>query len=139
MHSRKPFWIVACLLIGMTLCAENLWGTGSRSLIPCSLNSVLVAKEMRHEKHQGVDDVYLLTLESGAVLEVDQTIFDAVLPSQRLAKNVWERTLHVDDSTMTLTFSPDFEGMLRVMPVAIGIFVMMGVVAWRSRGTKNGN
>src|SRR5678815_6192228 len=113
MHSRRVFWIAGCALIGIVLCAENAWVAAARSLIPCSVNNVLIEKELRHEKHPGIDDVYLLALDNGAVLEADQPIFDAVRPSQRLAKQRWERALHIDQSTLPLTFSRDFAGMLK--------------------------
>lgn len=139
MHLRNTLWVTGCVLIGIVLCAENAWVTASRSLIPRSINNVLVGKELRREKHQGIDDVYLLTLDNGAVLEVDQPIFEAVRPSQRLVKDRWEHILHIDQSTLTLTFSPDYAGMLKTMPAAVGMFIIMGIAAWRSGRMSHGH
>lgn len=123
--------IVLCC--GLLLCAGNLWFTAQRSTIPLSINGTLADKTIGREKHPGTDDVFWLRMTNGEKLHVDQEIFDAVRPGERLQKESWSRRLEHGNQFAELQWSNDVTGMLRVMPVAVGIMVLLAVGIWRQQ------
>ena len=94
--------------------------------------------EMRREKHPGKDDVYLLKLHSGQVLQIDRTIAQAIESGSRITKEAWSRKLHVDSRVVDLGWSPDFQGMTKAMPSIL--VVVMSTAVWvevsRSKGRR---
>jgi len=112
------------LVIALLLAAGNLWFTAARSTIPLAIDNVVVAKEIRHEKHPPRDDVCLLHLQSGRALHVDAALFDAVAKGATLHKLAWSDVLVHDGRELKLALSIDFVGMTRVMP---GLFLILCV------------
>ncbi len=120
--------VVVLLAMGALLVVGNLWFTAARSTIPLSIDGRVVACEVRHEKHPGVDDVCLVTLEDGRVLHVDRPLFDSVDEGQVLQKAAWQRSLDCDGNVWPLDWSADARGMWPAMAVAC--VALAGVSAW---------
>lgn len=122
--SRWAAWMV--FVLGLMLCVSNLWFTAARTTIPLSLQLEVMDKEIRREKHPGLDDIHLLRFVDGSSIVVDEVIYDEVVPGQVITKDRWSRQLHVGDRMVPLEWSADSRGMLWVMPAAaLMLFVLV--------------
>lgn len=119
------------LAIGVAFAGGNLWYTAARSTIPLELNGTIVSKQRKAEKWRGVDDVYLLVLDSGRRVQVDAAVFDAVAERQMIRKQAWDRTLEADGQAVPLDWSADTRGMLWAMPLMVLVCVAVGVMTLR--------
>jgi hypothetical protein len=108
------------VLIGlaMAFAVANIAVTAHRSLIPVALDGTITKMELRHEKHPGVDDVWLVTV-GDRLLHVDDEVAFQLHHGATVAKGAWETTLTVDGRQVGLALSPDAVGMLVVMPLAV--------------------
>lgn len=131
MHSRKP--LLLCLLgIGLLLCAANVWFAARRSLIPLEIAAVVRVKELRPEKHPGIDDVCLLELSEDGWYQVDRDVFEAVNDGDRIRKAAWARELRRADETVSLSWSTDAAGIVWCMPSTLAILSAMAIhLGWR--------
>ena len=121
-------WIACVLLvIGLLLCAGNLWFTAARTTIPLSLELTVVDKEIRHEKHPGFDDIHLLQFSDGTSRVVDGSIYDSVVAGQIVSKKRWSPRLLIGAQSIALDWSADVRGMAWVMPVAALMFFVLAV------------
>lgn len=125
--------VVALLVLGVAFAGGNLWYTAARSTIPLELNGTVVSKQRKAEKWRGVDDVYLLVLDSGRRVQVDAAVFEAVAERQMIRKQAWDRTLEADGQTIPLDWSADTRGMLWAMPLTVLVCVAVGVFVGRGR------
>lgn len=126
--------MVVLLVLGVAFAGGNLWFTAARSTIPLELNGTIVSKQRRTEKWRGVDDVYLLALDSGRRVQVDAAVFDAVAERQSIRKQPWDRTLEADGQTIPLDWSADVRGMLWAMPLTVLVCVaVVGAFVGRGR------
>ena len=133
MRFSEPRWLqraaaVALFLLGAALMTGNLWYTAARSTIPLAFDARVASREVRHEKHPGSDDVYLLRFEDGRTLHVDAAVFAAVDVGQQLHKSSWQRTLDLDGKPLQLDWSADARGMWSTMSVAL--VALLGVGPW---------
>jgi hypothetical protein len=119
---------VLLITAAVVLAAGNIWYAAARSTIPLSLHDQVVDIEMRREKHPGKDDVYLLQLRSGRVLQIDPTIARVITPGSQISKDAWSRTLQIDSQAMDLKWSPDFYGMIRAMPAMMLLLLATAAV-----------
>lgn len=122
------------LALGALLAGGNLWFAAQRSTIPLQLDVRVLRKEVRREKHPGRDDVLLLHLDPPRVLQVDRPVFAAarVGDRYRLQKRAWSRHLeHGDDVTM-LSWSKDFQGMTKAMPIVLLVLLATAGYALRA-------
>jgi hypothetical protein len=117
LRCSKRLAAVGLLVVGVLLALANLWFAAARSTIPLALDARVLTKERRPEKHKGIDDVYLLKLAGGVVLQVDQAIFDSVDERTSLQKTAWSTRLQSGDKRLELHWSADVYGMLWVMPI----------------------
>ena len=129
-------WIAwAIFVIGLLLCAGNLWFTAARTTIPLSLQLTVVDKEIRHEKHPGFDDIHLLRFSDGEVMVVDGAIFEAIAAGDPIMKDRWSRTFHVGNREIPLEWSADVRGMMWVMPAAaLRLFILAFPARAKARG-----
>ncbi len=117
--------------------AWNVWVIATRSTIPLSLDEQVIDREIRHEKHPGEDDVFLLAFDSGRVLQVDEAVYRAVAQSDRLQKATFAETLTIDragenEGVIALSYSPDMMRMAMVMCLAgISVVLLVLLVAFR--------
>ena len=127
MHFRRSRVALIIGLVGLLLCAGNLWFTAQRSAIPRSFDNVLARKEIGREKHPGKDDVHWLVLENGPTLHVDESVFNAVNVGERLQKESWSRDLLHGGNVHRLDWSNDFRGMVWVMAIGVIAVALLGV------------
>lgn len=119
------------------LAAANLWYSAARSTIPLALNDQVNKIEVRREKHPGKDDVYLLTLRSGQILQVDRPVADAININHSIQKEAWARTLQIDSKVLNLGWSADFHGMIRAMPGTLLVVIATAIWVLVARSTMN--
>lgn len=118
--------VVVLIALGLGLALANLWVTAARSTIPLTLQTRLLNREIRREKHPGQDDVHLWMLDDRRTLHVDAAVYSAVPHvGARLEKHRGDRVLRVGDRAVSLDWSADFRGMARVMPV-----LMLALLVW---------
>src|SRR5258708_636684 len=112
---------VVSIILLFALAGANTWFTAARSTIPLSLNTRVLGKEVRREKHEGKDDVCLLDLENIGQIQVDREIYDAVAVGETVHKEGLSRELQHGDKVLPLHWSRDHQGMLSAMPICLGI------------------
>ena len=76
------------------------------------------AEELRREKHPGIDDVHLLTVD-GETVHVDGHVARLVSDGDELQKDAWSSTLVVNRTRHELRLSSDARGMFVVMPLSL--------------------
>jgi hypothetical protein len=135
---HKSIAFASLLAIGGLLAAGNLAAAWSRSAIPWQLDGRITRKEVRHEKHPPRDDVCLLHFDSGLVLHVDQTLFDAIEEQDQISKMAWSNRLSRNGQPVGLNLSPDFSGLTRTMPLVLAAIAISGLMALRMRVTRSG-
>jgi hypothetical protein len=121
------------------LAAGNLWFAAVRSTIPLRLNGRATHKQRLTEKTVGVDDVHLITLDDGTRIQVDGPVYEAVVLNHVVRKDAWSRKLEVDGTNINVDWSRDFSGMLWAMPSVLVVFLMLGILANRSRALSDGH
>ena len=131
MRSPKTLAIGLLVTLGLAFAGANLSFAAARSTIPLGFSGTIVTKQRRAEKWLGVDDVYLLTLDSGRRVQVDATVFESLSERQSVSKQSWEHSLKADGQTIPLTWSADVRGMLGAMPLTVLVCVLVGVVLVR--------
>jgi hypothetical protein len=134
--SPRSFSIASLLFLGFLFAAGNLWFAASRSAIPLKLHGTVRQTQRLIEKTPGVDDVCLVTLDSGRPFQLDLPVFEAVREGQSLNKPAWARTLDVDGRPVALSWSRDFRGMAWAMPLTVLICVAVGRMAGRHYATR---
>ena len=135
MPSSKAVSIVILLALATVFAAANLWFAAARSTIPLRLDAVVQRKEIRHEKHPPKDDVCLFDLGPQGTLHVDQSVFDGVNVGDHLRKERWSHTLECNQRKFELAWSADTRGVIRAMPLAIGVMLILAV--WTRRTESN--
>ena len=110
--------MVILAFVALVLAAGNLYETVHRSTIPLALDGRVESEELRREKHPGVDDVHLLTVDKETV-HVDAHVAGLVSEGDELQKDAWSSTLMVDNSLHDLPLSSDAQSMFIVMPLLL--------------------
>lgn len=118
MRSRERFAAAALLALVVGFVATAVGAVVHRSLIPRSLHATVTAVEVRHEKHPGIDDVWLLHLD-GEPVHVDARTAQRLSEGSRVRKEAWQESLTVDGEARPLELSDDARAMLKVMPVIV--------------------
>ena len=113
-EGRGPRWLLLGLGLGMA--GLNVWVTLARSTIPARLEGTVVGVEVLPEKHPGVDDVWMVTLD-GERFQADRAVAQHLAPGQRVQKAAWSRVLDVSGRTVPLSCSADAHGMWIAMPL----------------------
>ena len=124
MPSPRSITRVALVALAACLCAANVWFVSARSLIPSQLHDVVTGREIRREKHPGVDDVFLLHLQSGRCLVVDERVFQQVNQGDAIRKDAWSRLVEHNGPIAALTWSSDAGRMLWTMPLVLLVFLV---------------
>lgn len=122
--------LLGLLGIGFLLCASNVWIAARRSLIPLEVDAVIHAKDLRAEKHPGVDDVCMLNMGDKGWYQVDRSVWEAVNDGDRISKPAWTSELTRADETVALSWSKDTVGLARCMPLAFAILFAMAIHLW---------
>ena len=112
------------------LAIGNTYETLRRSTIPLEIEGQVNALEVRREKHPGVDDVHLLSVD-GRSVHVDAQVASIVSRGSKLRKDPWSSQLWIDQAAHRLSPSRDSKGMLIAMPVIL--LVLAVLLGTRSR------
>ena len=129
MPSHRSLSIIVLVLLGASFAGANLRFTAARSTIPLDLHGEVVWKQRLMEKTPGVDDVYLVTLDSNRRIQVDGPVFDALVLNRSIDKCAWSRTLESDGRMIEIVWSPDFHGMAWAMPLTVVLVLLHGFLA----------
>ena len=113
---RGPQWLL--LGLGLGLAGLNVWVTLARSTIPAHLQATVIGVEVLPEKHPGVDDVWMVTVD-GERFQADRAVAQHLAPGQRVQKAAWSRTLEVDGHSVLLSLSADARAMWIAMPLLV--------------------
>lgn len=111
----------------------NLWFAAERSTIPRALDGSVVHREIRREKHRGIDDVYLLTFDNGTVIQVDEPVYREVDIGDSVRKSSWSRRIRISGREVSLTWSKDVAGMAISMPLIMLLLIAAALCPKRSR------
>ncbi len=123
--------MIVLVSLGVIFSGANVWFTAARSTIPLSIQGVISQKQLLIEKHPGVDDVYVITLDGNRKLHVDAILYDALLEKQSIAKKAWENSILVDGNVVPLTWSSDARAMIWAMPCTLLICLAVAVSVMR--------
>lgn len=116
---RKLVTILLLFALAAILAGGNIWFTAARSTIPLALDTRVLGKEVRREKHEGKDDVYMLQLDGLGAMQVDREVFDHVEVGQTLQKDRHSLQLRHGDQVLDLHWSRDHQAMLKAMPICL--------------------
>ena len=136
MPLRDLIALVMLLALAVALAAGNLLITARRSAIPLPLQGTVTRVEVRPEKHPGKDDVYLVHLESGDVVELDAELAKQLSPGATVSKGAGDRTLMVNGEAVGLYCSRDFYGMMVTMPIAMAL--LLAAAIWSFSVSRRG-
>jgi len=115
---RRFTWAaVALALSGVLFAALAAWTLVDRSTIPTDLHGTVTAVGMRHEKHPGVDDVWLISVDAGGLRHVDSDVAALLDVGDSVEKDAWSRTLTVNGDRHRLALSEHARAMLAFAPV----------------------
>ncbi len=132
MLSPKNVVVAGLVIMAAGFAFANVWFSAARSTIPIAIDGIASFKEMRLEKHPGVDDVYLLTIDGERVLQVDRAVHEAIRLGADLKKQPWQTSMDVNGRGVDLDWSTDARRMPWAMALAFVVCVTTGVVSWRS-------
>ena len=108
---------VALLLVAVVLFAAlAAWSLAVRSTIPMALDGTVTSVETRHEKHPGVDDVWLVSID-GDQRHLDTEIAVGLSVGDHLEKERWDTHLEVNGEARSLHLSSDARAMLFLAPI----------------------
>ena len=122
---RKVIPILLLFALAALLAGVNTWYTAARSTIPLALDTKVLGKEVRREKHEGKDDVYLLQLEGLGAMQVDREVYDHAQVGETLQKDRQSRQLRCGDKVLELHWSQDHEAMLKAMPICLALLAAL--------------
>ncbi|MCE9527015.1 MAG: hypothetical protein K8R36_13275 [Planctomycetales bacterium] len=119
MRWHKSISILLLLSLAALLAVANTWYTAVRSTIPLALDTTVLRKEVRREKHEGKDDVFLLELKGLGQIQVDREIYESTAIGETLKKERHSTELRHGDQALILHGSRDYQGMLAAMPLCM--------------------
>jgi hypothetical protein len=118
---------VALVASGLLFAALAAWSLVERSTIPAELDGTVTAIELRHEKHPGVDDVWMVSIDDGGLRHVDAEVATLLEEGDRVQKDSWDSTLVVDGNPHQVALSEDARAMLVLAPVLAGVIAALAV------------
>jgi hypothetical protein len=117
---RGAIWAaVALVLTGAVFAALAAWSLVARSTIPAELDGTVTAIELRHEKHPGVDDVWMVAVDEDGLRHVDVEVAALLSEGDRLRKEAWATTLVVEGEPHAVSLSDDARAMLVLAPALV--------------------
>lgn len=130
---RRRTAAAALALTGLLFAALAAWTMGARSTIPTALHGTVTGVEVREEKHPGVDDVWMVYVDDARPTHVDAAVASPLGVGDRVTKDRWDSTLHVDGEPQDLELSDDAQAMMVLAP-ALGL--VMTVLALAAGGQR---
>lgn len=103
-------------LAGIAFAALATWTLVDRSTIPSAIDGTVTAREVRQEKHPGVDDVWLIAVDDGRLRHVDASVAGTLKVGDTLHKSRWDSALFVNGQPRRVQLSRDARAMLWLGP-----------------------
>lgn len=130
---RSPrFWAAATLVVvGLAFAALAAWSLVVRSTIPIEVDGTVTGIELRHEKHPGVDDVWMVSIDGAAPRHLDRDVVSLLTEGAQVRKDAWDTTLLVDGERHVVRLGDDARRMLVLAPLIGGAFVVLLVASAR--------
>ena len=122
---------IALVLTGVLFAALAAWTLVDRSTIPGEFQGTVTAIELRHEKHPGVDDVWMISINDGELRHVDSDVAALLEEGDRVRKDAWDPTLVVDGESHLLSLSDDARAMLGFAPTLAGVIAALTLLTHR--------
>ena len=102
------------------------WSLAARSTIPLPLDGTVTRIELRHEKHPGVDDVWMVSVD-GEQRHLDTAVAHLLEVGDLVTKDRWDTRLSVNGEERSLHLSGDSRAMLWLAPVVALIALALAV------------
>ncbi|WP_243059398.1 hypothetical protein [Nocardioides sp. SR21] len=128
MPSREHGFVwaaIALAVTGVLFAALAAWTLVARSTIPAELDGTVTGIELRHEKHPGVDDVWMISVDDGDLRHVDTHVADLVDVGDAVEKSAWDTSLLVNGEPRPLSLSDDARAMLLLAPIIAVVVVSL--------------
>jgi hypothetical protein len=132
---RRRGPVAALVVTGVLLVVLGAWTFVARSSLPLALDGTVTSVEVRHEKHPGVDDVWMVALDDRAPRHLDRAVARLLEPGDEVRKDRWSGTLRVAGTAHDVGPSRDARVFLGLSPVLVLAVAGLGVVATRRRTT----
>ncbi len=116
---------IAVALTGVLFAALAAWTLVERSTVPSKLEGTVTAIELRHEKHPGVDDVWMVQVDDGGPRHVDSDVAALLEVGDRVQKDAWDTSLVVDGEPNRVSLSKDARAMVAFAPVLAGLIAAL--------------
>ena len=127
------------LLVAVVLFAAlAAWSLAVRSTIPMALDGTVTSIETRHEKHPGVDDVWLVAFD-GDQRHLDAEIAEGLSVGDHVAKERWDTRVEVNGEARSLHLSNDSRAMLFLAPILALTAAVLAVPQRRSGAGTTGS
>jgi hypothetical protein len=110
--------------------ALGAWSLTARSAIPLSVDGTVTNIEVREEKHPGVDDVWMVSID-GKDRHLDAALASDLQVGDTVTKERWETGLSVNGTTRDLDLSGDARAMLGLAPVMVLVAIVLTVPSHR--------
>ncbi len=123
--------MLALLVTGVLLVVLGGWTLVARSTLPLSLDGTVTSVEVRHEKHPGVDDVWMVALDDAEPRHLDRDVARLLQRGDEVDKEAWSPTLTVDGVRHDVGPSRDARVFLALSPALLLAVAALGVVAIR--------
>ncbi|TCI99765.1 hypothetical protein [Aeromicrobium sp. IC_218] len=123
--------VVALVVTGVLLVGIGAWAFVARSTLPLSLDGTVTSVEVRHEKHPGVDDVWMVALDDGPPRHLDRRVARLLEPGDEVRKDRWSGTVQVAGTTHDVGLSRDARVFLGLSPLLVLATAGLGVLATR--------
>lgn len=127
--------VAASLTVAAVLFAAlATWSLAARSTIPISLDGTVTSIETRAEKHPGVDDVWMVTVDDKQ-RHLDATIADRLEIGDRVFKQRWDTRLDVNNESRTVNLSGDARAMVLLAPLMALVAAALALPRRRTRAS----
>jgi hypothetical protein len=129
----------ALLLVAVVLFAAlAAWSLAIRSTIPMAFDGTVTSIETRHEKHPGVDDVWLVSID-GDQRHLDTEIAVGLSVGDHVTKERWDTRLEVNGKERSLHLSDDSRAMLFFAPILALAAAVLAIPQRRSGAGTTGS
>lgn len=118
--------VLLLVIMAVLFAALGAWSLAARSAIPLALDGTITQVEVREEKHPGVDDVWIVSID-GEPRHLDSELAAELEVGDRIRKDRWETHLDVNDATRDLVFSDDARAMFGVAPLSLLLAALLAL------------
>ena len=118
-------WVLFALAVA--LAAGAVFAAALRSTIPRVLDAHVAAEDRLLEHRAGVDDVFVVTLDNGNRIHVDESVAEVVAVGDRIEKAWGSRALSINGELTPLTWSVDTRRIGLAVLVVLALLLAMAL------------